>query len=223
MSDFTDSEIKEYVDEDLLPSIEGGTYDKHLKSIVRACFARRSLLTGGKDVMVIPEDVRSKVYDVLDRGTAALEGVAVPHTIVDGHEGGYIEPFPVVRPTKKLRAASPTASVSVPSNFIQLGTLLPVPKGKRVRFNPMEKWNGKRYYRSDIVGREFIIPDSHTTANLRGILVRIEGVGESKFKLLLLNAPSSNQGNYRDKFWKSEPIFLPRNKVFQWLVKGDTP
>lgn len=221
MSDFTEDEIKEFVEEDLIPSIEDGVYDQHLKPIVRACFARRSLLTGGKDVMVIPEDVRSKVYDVLDRGTAALEGVTAPHTIVDGHEGGYIEPSPIARPAKKLRAALPTAPVPVSSNFIQLGTLLPVPKGKRVRFNPMEKWNGKRYYRKDIVGREFVIPPSHTTLSLRNVRVRIEGVGESKFKLLMLNAPSSNQGSYRDKFCKSEPIFLPRNKVFHWLVKGD--
>lgn len=221
MSDFTESEIKEYVEEDLIPSIEDGVYDQHLKPIVRACFARRSLLPGGKDVMVIPEDVRSKVYDVLDRGTAALEGVTAPHTIVDSHEGGYIEPSPIVRPAKKLRSALSTAPAPVAQNYIQLGTLLPVPKGKRVRFIPMEKWNGKRYYRSDIVGSEFVIPLSHTTSNLRNIRVRIVGVGESKFKLLMLDAPGNNHGGYRDKFWKSEPIFLPRNKVFHWLVKGD--
>ncbi|MGB4951019.1 MAG: hypothetical protein WBO55_10345 [Rhizobiaceae bacterium] len=221
MSDFTEDEIKEFVEEDLIPSIEDGVYDQHLKPIVRACFARRSLLTGGKDVMVIPEDVRSKVYDVLDRGTAALKGNVALHTVVDGHEGGYVEPSPIVRPEKKLRTASSKVPSSVSSNFIQLGTLLPVPKGKRVRLHPMERWNGKRYYRSSIVGREFVIPSSHTTSSLRNIRVRIEGVGESKFKLLMLNVPNSNQGGYRDKFLKSEPIFLPRNKVFHWLVKGD--
>lgn len=85
---------------------------------------------------------------------------------------------------------------------------------------PVERWNGKSYLRSDIIGHRFVFPRDINPAALQTVSALIVGVGPSSFKVLLLNPPLNRRGKYYEHWRKDEPLFIPRNKMFNYLVRG---
>lgn len=89
-----------------------------------------------------------------------------------------------------------------------------IPFRTRVNPNDVIRWNGKRYYRKDFVGKHIRFPSNAIPKALRGCLLEVTGVGDSKVKILIKTSPNSDRGRFMDNYRNKEPMFLSRNWFF---------
>ena len=179
--------------ETLTDAIQRGMMDGYLKRLARAIFDRRDVLNGngpGTSFEGKDEDAEEPEASVPEHVTSVRRGSTVKATV---------------------GAAQPAFG-----GDLKRGSVPSLPRGHTVLPVDVFSFAGNDYLKSAVKGKEINIPATYETDYLRGLRVKIKGVGPKRVMVEFIDLPPRGT-TWRKMHDDKKPVFLSYEAIIPFL------
>lgn len=179
--------------ETLTDAIQRGMMDDYLKRLARAIFDRRDILTGKTP----GTSFEGKDEDQLEQEANAPEHVAA---------------------VRRGRTVKATVGAAQPAftGELRLSSVLPLGDATGVPVADVFGYAGNTYLKASVKGQVIRIPATYETDYLRGLQVRIKGVGPKRVMVEFIELPPRGT-TWRKMHADKKPVFLSYDAITPFL------